>query len=265
MKSSNSTLDPTGSTEPPSELSQVAKGSEGGHVEQHSKHGDIVKDIILGASDGLTVPFALTAGLSSLGSSRLVVLGGLAELFSGSISMGLGAFLAADSDREKYMAEEKREYDEVHRFPHIERQEIYDILEKYNIPHDDITPVVDALQANPDQWVQFMMDFELRLDKPTWQRAYISGGTMGLSYFIGGLIPMIPYFIMHDVTHALFVSIGITALVLLVFGYIKNWVTVGTKKSAFYGAFQTLIVGAVAAGASYGIVRGLDSRDPVQT
>ena len=89
-----------------------------------------------------------------MGSSRLVVLGGLAELFSGAISMGLGAYLAADSDREKYMAEEKREFDEVRRFPNTEKEEIYEILEKYNIPHDDITPVVNALVKDETQWVQ---------------------------------------------------------------------------------------------------------------
>ncbi len=109
------------------------------------------------------------------------------------------------------------------------------------------------------------MDFELKLEKPDVSRAWISAATMGASYFIGGLIPMIPYFAMHDVTHALFVSIGITVVILLVFGYIKNWVTIGTKRSGVYGAAQTLCIGVLAAGTSYGIVRGLDSHNPVMT
>ncbi|KAH8778942.1 Ccc1 family [Hyaloscypha finlandica] len=260
MSSSHTALDPT--AEPRSEL---AKQVEQEHAERHSSHGEVLRDIILGVADGLTVPFALTAGLSSLGSSNLVVIGGLAELFSGAISMGLGAYLAAVSDSDHYDAEYERERREVERFPKTEEQECYEILEKYNIPHDTLTPVIKALVSDEAQWIQFMMDFELKLEKPKWYRKYVSALTMGLSYLIGGLIPMIPYFAMSDVTHALFVSIGITAVVLLVFGYIKNWVTVGTKRSAFYGAFQTLIVGAAAAGTSYGIVRGLDNEHPVAT
>ncbi|KAL1980960.1 hypothetical protein VTN96DRAFT_3300 [Rasamsonia emersonii] len=226
--------------------------------EQHSSAGDIVRDIIIGFSDGLTVPFALTAGLSSLGSSKLVIIGGLAELFSGSISMGLGAYLAAVTERDRYHSEEKRERDEVATKPEAEKEEIYEVFDQYGIGREASRGVVESLVQDEESWVRFMMDFELRLEKPNVSRAWISGITMGVAYFIGGLLPMIPYFIITRVNIALFVSIGITFVVLLVFGYIKNYVTIKTKRAGVYGALQTLFIGALAAGASYGIVRGID-------
>lgn len=124
------------------------------HNEQHKGHGDLLRDSIIGFSDGLTVPFALTAGLSSLGNSKVVILGGLAELFAGSISMGLGAFLASMTDRKHYQVEEKRERQEVKDKPEDEEREIHEILEKYNISHDTARRVVDELKADEDMWVQ---------------------------------------------------------------------------------------------------------------
>lgn len=229
------------------------------HGEKHSDYGDVVRDTIIGFADGLTVPFALTAGLSSLGSSKLVIVGGLAELFSGAISMGLGAYLAAVTERDHYTAEEKRERDEVCNRPEDEKEEIYEIMARYGIDRESTKPIVDQLARNPEEWIKFMMDFELKLQQPNVSRAWISAGTMGLAYFIGGLIPMIPYFAMPNVTHALFVSIGITVVILLAFGFIKNYVTVRSKRSGFNGALQTLFIGVLAAGVSYGIVRGIDS------
>ncbi|KAJ9209772.1 hypothetical protein DTO166G4_8624 [Paecilomyces variotii] len=227
-------------------------------TEAHSNAGDVVRDIIIGFADGLTVPFALTAGLSSLGSSKLVIVGGLAELFSGSISMGLGAYLAEVTERDRYLAEFKREEEEVRVKPEDEKEEIYGIFAKYGVTRDACQGVVDYLVQDEEAWLQFMMDFELKLEKPDVSRAWISAATMGLSYFIGGLLPMIPYFAMHHVVDALFASIGITFVILLVFGFVKNYVTVKTKRSGFYGAVQTLLVGALAAGTSYGIVYGID-------
>lgn len=233
------------------------------HPEHHTSNGDVIRDIIIGFADGLTVPFALTAGLSSLGNSQLVVMGGLAELFSGAISMGLGAYLAAVTEREHYLSEEARERDEVRNQPEEEREEIFAIMAKYYVSREATTPLVNDLCQNTDQWVRFMMDFELRLEEPNVNRAWISALTMGLSYFIGGLVPMIPYFVMRNATQALFVSIGITVVILLVFGFIKDWITVRTKRAGVWGAIQTLAIGLVAAGTSYGIVRGLDSKSPV--
>ncbi|EFX06521.1 vacuolar iron transporter [Grosmannia clavigera kw1407] len=229
------------------------------HSERHSDNGDLIRDVIIGFADGLTVPFALTAGLSSLGDTRLVVMGGLAELFSGAISMGLGAYLAASTEKEHYESEEKRERDEVERMPDEERQEIYDILAQYHISQEASAPLVNELCKNPEMWVRFMMDFELRLEKPKTSRAWLSAVTMGMSYFIGGLIPMIPYFLMETAMRALMVSICITVVILLIFGYIKTAITVHNKVAGCWGALQTLVIGALAAGAAYGIVRALDS------
>lgn len=235
------------------------------HEEKHTDYSDIIRDVIIGFADGLTVPFALTAGLSSLGSTRIVVIGGLAELFSGMISMGLGAYLAAVTDRQHWEAEYARESWEVDHCPDVEREEIFEILERYGLSRNACAPIVDELcVATPKgkkSWVQFMMDFELQLPEPDVSRAWISALTMGLSYFIGGLVPMIPYFAMAKVREALFVSIAVTAVILMVFGYVKSWVTIRNKKAGFMGALQTLFIGALAAGTSYAIVRLLDSGD----
>lgn len=218
------------------------------HSEGHSNNGSLIRDITIGFADGLTVPFALTAGLSSLGSTKIVVIGGLAELFSGMISMGLGAYLAAATERQHWQAEYEREcwevdhckYFRLPRHSHLssvtkrsetgpdrEREEIYEVLEKYGISRDGARGVVDELCVptvkGKERWVQFMMDFELCLPEPETTAAWKSAITMGLSYFIGGLVPMIPYFIMDSAQQALFVSIAITVVILLVFGYVKSW------------------------------------------
>ncbi|KAF8330501.1 Ccc1 family [Amanita rubescens] len=224
--------------------------------ENHPDLGDIIRDITIGFADGLTVPFALTAGLSSLGSSKLVITGGLAELFSGAISMGLGAYLAAVTERDRYLSEEKRQREQVLTRP--DAKKIYDLFAQYGISKEASGAIVDELSRDDDSWVKFMMDFELKLEKPNVSRAWISAGTMGLSYFIGGLLPMIPYFVIDNVTHALFVSIAVTFIVLVAFGFVKNYVTIKTKRAGFYGAVQTVIVGALAAGTSYAIVRGIN-------
>jgi len=235
----------------------------GPHKEKHSGHNEIVRDVIIGFADGLTVPFALTAGLSSVGSLNLVILGGLAELFAGAISMGLGAFLAATTELKHYQVEEARELREVDACPQAEEREIYEIMEEYGLDHERVRPIVEGLMANKDMWVKFMMDFELRLEKPKTSRAWISALSMGLSYFLGGLVPMIPYFAFHNINHALFTSIGVTVIILLVFGYVKAIVTGCTKYDAVLSSLQTLLVGVLAAGTSYGIVRGFNQIRPV--
>lgn len=198
------------------------------HAEAHSNNNnDLIRDITIGFADGLTVPFALTAGLSSLGSTKLVVIGGLAELFSGMISMGLGAYLAAATERQHWEAEYAREAWEVDHCPDRERDEIYEVLDKYGISRDAARPLVNELCVHDpkgkERWVQFMMDFELQLPEPDTTAAWKSAVTMGLSYFIGGLVPMIPYFVMDSAQLALFVSIAITVVILLAFGYVKSW------------------------------------------
>jgi VIT1/CCC1 family predicted Fe2+/Mn2+ transporter len=202
------------------------------------------------------------AGLSSLGSTRLVIMGGLAELFSGMISMGLGAYLAAVTEREHYQSEKRREEWEVANLPGEEREEVYSIMNSYEISRTAATPLVEELCRNPVQWVRFMLDFELKLEEPNVSRAWISALTMGLSYFIGGLIPMLPYFFMSSAQQALFMSIAITVVILLGFGYVKTYVTVRTRRAGFWGALQTLFIGLLAAGTSFLIVRALDTKEP---
>jgi len=230
------------------------------HHERHSKYSQYLRDAIIGFSDGLTVPFALTAGLSAVGSIKVVIVGGLAELFAGAISMGVGAWLAAETERQHYYVEEEREKREVQEMPEAEEEEIYEIFDEYAIGREAAKGVVEALKANEDMWVKFMMDFELKFPKPGTEKCWISASVIGLSYFIGGLIPMIPYFIYHKVNDALFTSIGISVIILLLFGYTKGYVTGLKPRAAAYSAIQTLIIGALASGASYGIVRGVNQR-----
>lgn len=222
--------------------------------------GEVLRDVIIGFSDGVTVPFALTAGLSSLGSTKLVIMGGLAELISGMISMGLGAYLAAVTERDSYQSQEEKEciYGKSC-MPEDQRSEIYNILDKYDISRDAATPLVEELCRNREQWVRFKMDFELKMDEPNVHRAWISGLTMGLSYFIGGLIPMIPYFVLSSITDALMVSVAVTVVILLGFGYVKNYVAIRNHRAGLWGAIQTLIIGVLAAGTSYLIVKSLDA------
>ncbi|QDS74757.1 hypothetical protein FKW77_001338 [Venturia effusa] len=230
------------------------------HAERHSKLGDYLGDAILGFADGLTVPFALTAGLSAVGSIRVVIVGGLAELFAGAISMGLGAWLAAESDRKSYFVEEARERQEVEDCPDKEEEEIYEIFDQYHISRDAARGVVDALKVNKDCWVQFMMDFELQLPRPCSNAGWTSAIVIAVSYFMGGLLPMIPYFIYSEITDALYTSIAITFFVLLGFGYAKAIAIGQKKKEACFSAVQMLFVGTLAAGASYAIVWGVNAK-----
>ena len=165
-------------------------------------------------------------------------------------------FLTDPQNRE---AEYARECSEVDTMPSMERAEIYDILAGYGVSHAAAEPLVRELTVSKEQWVRFMMDFELRLPEPDAGRAWISGATMGLSYFVGGLIPMLPYFFLERTDRALLVSCAITVVILLVFGFLKNWVAIRTRKAGVWGAMQTLVVGVLAAGTSYGIVRALDN------
>ncbi|EPB86703.1 hypothetical protein HMPREF1544_06489 [Mucor circinelloides 1006PhL] len=220
------------------------------HLEQHFESAEIVRDTIIGLSDGLTVPFALAAGLSSLGSSKIVIYGGAAG--NGAISMGLGGYLAARSEIDHYRTERQREEREVEECPQDEEDEIVDILEPYGLDRDTIQPLIEKLKSDPQKFVDFMMKFELNLEMPDPRRSWISALTIGLSYFIGGLIPLLPYCFFDDSIYALYISVAVTFLTLLVFGYIKSRLV--NPNGAVWGAIQTLLIGAIAAGASYGIV-----------
>ncbi|TPX47648.1 hypothetical protein SeLEV6574_g02534 [Synchytrium endobioticum] len=223
------------------------------HVEPHFGAAEVVRDVILGLSDGLTVPFALAAGLSALNSTHLVVTAGFAEIVAGAISMGLGGFLAGRTEIDHYDSERAREITEVETVPDREEEEIYEIFEPYGVNKTALQPMMDILKQDKDRWVDFMMKFELALEKPDPKRSYIAALTIGVSYFIGGLVPLFPYLFMTEAYEALYVSIGVTIGALFNFGYMKSKL-LGVP-SPLLGAFQMAIIGACAAGAAYGIAR----------
>ncbi|SAM02434.1 hypothetical protein [Absidia glauca] len=218
------------------------------HVEEHFSRPELVKDCILGLADGLTVPFALAAGLSSLGDTRIVVYGGLA----GAISMGLGGYLAAKSEAEHYETEREREAREVELYPEEEEEEIIELFEPYGLDRSSMEPMMVKFRENTEKFVDFMMRFELNLELPDPNRSWISALTIGTSYLLGGFIPLLPYFFIDDTNRALLLSVLVTSLTLFVFGYVKSIYL--RPKQAFIGAIQTLTIGAVAAACSYGIV-----------
>jgi VIT1/CCC1 family predicted Fe2+/Mn2+ transporter len=225
------------------------------HTEQHFTSGETVRDIVIGMSDGLTVPFALAAGLSgAVESTSIVITAGLAEIAAGSIAMGLGGYLAARSDAEHYSSERRREQAEVHDIPAAEAREVTEVLGSYGVSAEAAAPVVRALQERPDAWVDFMMRFELGLEKPNPKRALRSATTIAGAYVAGGLIPLAPYFVFAAAARALAVSVGFTLLALFVFGYVKGHFTgAGPMRSAL----QTAIVGGIAAAAAFGIARAI--------
>ena len=221
------------------------------HVERHFTAGNTVRDVVIGMSDGLTVPFALAAGLSgAVDSASIVVTAGLAEIAAGSIAMGLGGYLAARSDAEHYASERRREQAEVRDVPKRETAEVVELLESYGVEAAASEPLMRALQARPEAWVDFMMKFELGLEKPDPSRAVTSAATIAGAYIAGGLIPLAPYFVAKTPSDALLTSVAGTLLALFVFGYIKGRFT-GTIP--FRSALQTTFIGGLAAAAAYGI------------
>ncbi len=223
------------------------------HVERHFRGTQAVRDIVIGMSDGLTVPFALAAGLSgAVASTSIVVTAGLAEIAAGAIAMGLGGYLAAKTDIEHYDTERKREISETKDVPDKEKEEIVDVFRSYGLTEDQITPIVDSISSERERWVDFMMRFELGLDKPDPARARHSAVTIASSYIMGGLIPLSPYIIFHQIKVSLLFSIALTLVALFIFGYIKARFT---GINSIRGALQTILVGGLAAGAAFFIAR----------
>ncbi len=223
------------------------------HVERHFTSSDTVRDIVIGMSDGLTVPFALAAGLSgAVQSTSLVVTAGLAEIAAGSIAMGLGGYLAARSDAEHYASERRREEREVREMPEAEAKEVADVLESYGISGAAADAVVGALKARPGGWVDFMMRFELGLEQPDPRRALISAATIAGAYVAGGLVPLGPYFLFATASRALAASVAGTLLALFLFGYVKGQFT---GSGPLRSALQTVLVGGLAAAAAFAIAR----------
>jgi VIT1/CCC1 family predicted Fe2+/Mn2+ transporter len=223
------------------------------HVEKHFSAGDTVRDIVIGMSDGLTVPFALAAGLSgAVASTGIVVTAGLAEVAAGSIAMGLGGYLAARGDAEHYDTERLREAREVVELPDRERHEVAEVFEGYGLTAEEIAPILRRFEANHDAWVEFMMQFELGLEKPDRHRALTSAATIAGAYIAGGMVPLLPYMLLNNATTALGTSIVVTLIALVVFGYVKGRFT-GTRP--WRSALQTTLIGGLAAAAAFAIAK----------
>ncbi|KAI3453192.1 hypothetical protein Pfo_009855 [Paulownia fortunei] len=225
------------------------------HKEKHFTAGEIVRDIIIGVSDGLTVPFALAAGLSGANASSAVILtAGVAEVAAGAISMGLGGYLAAKSEADHYTRELKREQEEIIAVPDTEAAEVAEILAEYGVQPHEYTPVVNALRKNPKAWLDFMMKFELGLEKPDPKRALQSAFTIAIAYIVGGLVPLLPYMFIPTAKKAVAASVVLTLIALLIFGYAKGRFT-GNKP--FRNALQTAFVGAIASAAAFGMAKAV--------
>jgi vacuolar iron transporter family protein len=223
------------------------------HIEKHFTATETVRDIVIGMSDGLTVPFALAAGLSAaVADTHVIVTAGLAEVAAGAIAMGLGGFLAARTDAQHFESELKRERFEVENLRDREVTEVEDILGTYGLTGTALKSLTEAITANRERWIEFMMRFELGLEKPDPRRALTSALTIGLAYIVGGLVPLVPYMLAPSVGGALLISVLTTGLALLIFGAVKGHFT---GVSRVRTALQTLVVGGLAAGAAFGLAR----------
>ncbi|GAB4052868.1 VIT1/CCC1 transporter family protein [Spirosoma litoris] len=223
------------------------------HHEQHLRSSDMISDIVIGMSDGLTVPFALAAGLSgAVANSSLVVTAGIAEIVAGSIAMGLGGYLAGRTEADHYDSERRRETREVETMPEREKEEVRDVFARMGLNSDLQKVIADELAKDKTKWIDFMMQYELGLDKPDPNRATKSALTIGLSYVAGGLIPLSPYFILASPHEALLFSCGLTLICLFVFGYFKSKVT---GQPPILGAVKVMLIGALAAAAAFGVAR----------
>ncbi len=236
-------------------MSTTSTSSSHSHVEQHMRGSEVLTDIVIGMSDGLTVPFALAAGLSgAVGKDHLnlIWIAGLAEIAAGSIAMGLGGYLAGRTEMDHYHSELKREYEEVERVPDREREEVKEFFSNLGLSREVQDKAVDEMTRDKDKWVDFMMKYELGLDKPDPERAGKSAFNIGFSYVVGGLVPLSPYFFVTDGFTGLKISSAITLCCLFIFGYFKSKLT-GVHPLA--GALRVMVIGALAAGCAFAVAR----------
>jgi VIT1/CCC1 family predicted Fe2+/Mn2+ transporter len=223
------------------------------HVEAHLKSSDLLRDVVIGMSDGLTVPFALAAGLSgAVDQSSIIVIAGIAEIAAGSIAMGLGGYLAGKTEQDHYSSEVKREYNEVENLRHKEIEETKEFFANIGLSPALQDQATEEIAQDKDRWVDFMMKYELGLDKPDPKRATKSALNIGLSYIAGGIIPLSPYFFITDSTEALKYSVIATLICLFIFGYFKSKIT---GVNAIMGAIRVTLIGAVAAAAAFGVAK----------
>ena len=223
------------------------------HKEEHLGSSEFITDIVIGMSDGLTVPFALAAGLSgAVQHNSIVITAGIAEIVAGSIAMGLGGYLAGKTEQEHYASELKREYDEVEEIPEEEKKEIKLVFAEYGLNEKTQNSIANELALNKDKWVDFMMKYELGLEKPNVNRARNSAATIGISYIIGGLIPLSGYFFTQTPYQGLVVSAILTIICLFLFGYFKSKVT---GQPLIKGALKVTLIGITAAAAAFMVAK----------
>ncbi len=227
------------------------------HVESHLKSSEALTDIVIGMSDGLTVPFALAAGLSgAVSSSAIIVIAGIAEIAAGSIAMGLGGYLAGKTEQDHYKSEVKREYDEIENLRHKEIEETKEFFANIGLSEELQNRATEEIAQDKDRWVNFMMKYELGLEKPDPKRATKSALNIGLSYIAGGVIPLSPYFFIDDSTEALKISVIATLVCLFIFGYFKSKIT---GVNPILGALRVTLIGAMAAAAAFGVAKLFES------
>ena len=223
------------------------------HTETHLKSSQMLTDIVIGMSDGLTVPFALAAGLSgAVSSSAIIVIAGIAEICAGSIAMGLGGYLAGKTEQDHYQSEVKKEYHEIENLRHIEIEETKEFFANIGLSPALQDQATEEIAQDKDRWVNFMMKYELGLEKPDPKRATKSALNIGLSYIAGGVIPLSPYFFISDSTEALKISVFATLICLFTFGYFKSKIT---GVNAIWGAVKVTLIGALAASAAFGVAK----------
>jgi len=221
------------------------------HEEEHLQSSDLLRDVVIGMSDGLTVPFALAAGLTgAVSNSSIIVIAGIAEIVAGSIAMGLGGYLAGKTEQDHYSSELSREYAEVEKVPEMEKKEVKDFFENIGLSEDLQIKATEEIAKDKKQWVDFMMKFELGLDKPDPKRATKSALNIGLSYAVGGIIPLSPYFFIADSREALKFSVVATLVCLFIFGFFKSKIT---GIPVLPGALKVMLIGALAAAAAFGV------------
>ena len=223
------------------------------HEETHLKSSDFLKDVVIGMSDGLTVPFALAAGLSgAVDSSSIIVIAGIAEIAAGSIAMGLGGYLAGKTEQDHYRSEVKREHHEVENLRERDIAETKEFFANIGLSKEVQEKATEEIARDKDRWVDFMMKYELGLEKPDPKRATKSALNIGLSYVTGGIIPLSPYFFIASSSEALQYSAVATLICLFIFGYLKSSMT---GVNAFSGAIRVTLIGAVAAAAAFGVAK----------
>ncbi len=228
------------------------------HHEEHLKSSDLLTDIVIGMSDGLTVPFALAAGLSgAVDSTSVIIIAGIAEIAAGSIAMGLGGYLAGKTEQDHYSSELKREYDEIENKTEFEKEEVREVFREWGLSKELIEQATAEIIKDKDRWVEFMMKHELGLDKPDPKRASRSAFNIGASYIVGGLVPLSPYFFIQNSLDGLKVSAIITLICLYIFGYFKSKIT---GVNPFTGGLKVMLIGAAAAAAAFGIAKLIEAR-----